>query len=77
MNAIQLKPVQSSNIAQIGYDAAAQILAIQFTNGKKVYQYKDVPQEIYDGFSEGSAGSHFAKNVRGKFEHTIVDGESA
>lgn len=56
---IELKPIQSTNIAAIG--------------GIKVYQYQDVPASIYEGFSENSAGVHFAKNIRGKFDHVIIE----
>lgn len=74
---IALKPVESSQIEAIGYDAETQTLAIQFNGGKKVYHYADVPQEVFDGFGNGSAGKHFASAVRGKFTHTIVNHESS
>ena len=70
---IQLNPVKSSQIAAIGYDAATQTLAIRFNKGEKVYHYADVPQKVFEGFSDGSAGKYFASAVRGKFTHTIQD----
>lgn len=72
---IALKPVESSQIAAIGYDAESKTLAIRFNSGQKIYHYAGVPQEVFDGFSTGSAGKHFSSAVRGKFTHTIVNHE--
>jgi len=36
------QPVESSNLASVGYDAARQILEIEFNHGG-IYQYYDVP----------------------------------
>jgi hypothetical protein len=47
--------VQSSNIAMIGYEPETETLEIDFLNGS-TYQYKNVPQVIYDGLM--TAPSH-------------------
>lgn len=39
-------PVDSTTMTSIGYDAEARILEIEFTGGA-IYQYLDVPEEIY------------------------------
>lgn len=39
-------PVQSSNIAEVGYDPATMTLEVAFHNGT-VYQYFDVPEPLY------------------------------
>jgi hypothetical protein len=58
--------VKSSNISSIGYDAATKTLEVEFSNSG-VYQYKEVPKEVYEGFSKAeSIGSYFAKSVRAK-----------
>ena len=41
-------PVSSSNISSIGYDPGTQTLEVEFHNGS-VYQYRGVPQGIYQG----------------------------
>ena len=39
--------VASSNIASIGYDAAAETLEIEFLSGS-IYQYYNLPENMYD-----------------------------
>jgi len=57
-------PVQSSNIAQIGYDELESVLYVTFHNGS-TYWYSDVPMNIYEGFiSAPSAGQYFWQNIR-------------
>lgn len=58
--------VKSSNINSIGYDELTKTLEVEFSNNG-IYQYKEVPKEVYEGFSKAeSIGSYFAKNVRTK-----------
>lgn len=61
--AINRTPVSSSNIASIGYDEKRQILEVEFHNGS-VYQYFDVPIDIYNGLM--MASSH------GKYLHQVI-----
>lgn len=39
-------PVQSSNVAEVGYDTATMTLEVAFRNGT-VYQYFDIPEVLY------------------------------
>jgi len=72
---IELKPVKSSNIAATGYDAASQTLAVKFNGSEKVHHYLHVPADTIAAMDEApSVGSFFAKNVRDKFHHEVVDG---
>lgn len=57
------KYVSSSNIASIGYDPMRMILEVEFLNGS-IYQYYDVPEELYIGLM--AASSH------GKFLHEYI-----
>jgi hypothetical protein len=60
--------VKSSNIAAIGHDPGTNTLHVQFSNGS-TYAYDSVSPEDHAAFvSAESAGSHFAKNIRPKFE---------
>jgi len=62
-------PVQSSNIASIGYDPKSQTLEIEFNDGR-VYQYFDVPQGQYTALmSAGSHGSNFHRNIKGYYRY--------
>jgi len=57
-------PVQSSNLASVGYDSASQILEIEFNHGG-IYQYFNVPTHIHDGLmSAGSKGTYFDQNIK-------------
>lgn len=55
--------VQSSNVNSIGYDEESKTLEVEF-HGGGVYQYSDVPKEVYEDFM--NAPSH------GKFLHKVI-----
>jgi hypothetical protein len=60
-------PVTSSNLASVGYDPAQQTLEIEFQTGS-VYQYYDVPQEIYDALMAAeSHGQYFTSQIRSNY----------
>ncbi|MBU0569173.1 KTSC domain-containing protein [Patescibacteria group bacterium] len=50
--------VSSSNIFSIGYDAQSRILEIEFTSNE-VYQYFDVPENLYNGLMSASSKGQF------------------
>jgi hypothetical protein len=59
--------VQSGNHELAGYDAPSQTMVVQFKNGG-VYEYRGVPQEIYDQYSQSeSQGSFFSRNIKGRY----------
>jgi len=65
-------PVDSSNIASIGYDENSQTLEVAFLNGG-VYQYFDVSKREYDGMmSANSHGQYLAQNIKGKYRYSKV-----
>lgn len=60
--------VESSNLASVGYDAAKQILEIEFNHGG-IYQYSDVPQEVYNELMRAdSLGRYFANKIKNNYE---------
>lgn len=62
-------PVQSSNIALVGYDSDTQTLYVRFLNGSE-YSYADVPQDEYDSLvSAASVGSYLNDNIKGVYPH--------
>lgn len=64
---IELKPVQSSNIKAIGYDAISRTLAVQFANA--TYHYLAVDAELYDAFlCADSKGKFFQQHILRHFE---------
>lgn len=65
---MQRTPVSSSNLHSVGYDAATQTLEIAFQNGR-IYQYFDVPIEVYNALmSAESHGRFFIHNIK-EFYH--------
>lgn len=61
--------VESSQIAEIGYDPASQKLEIKFRSGG-VYVYDGVPPEEYEALlAADSKGSHFGKNIRNSYAY--------
>ena len=70
---MQRTEVKSSAIKSIGYDAAQNILEIEFKGGG-VYQYSDFPQKEWDWFRlQPSIGGHFAKNIANKYKSKRVE----
>lgn len=64
---IERKPVLSSNIKAIGYDAASKSLDVEFSSGS-VYRYSGVSPEVHASLiCAPSIGSHFARQIRNQF----------
>jgi hypothetical protein len=65
-------PVQSSNIASIGYDENSSTLEIEFLNNT-IYQYFDVPQHIYQSIMQANShGQYLAQNIKGIYRYSKV-----
>lgn len=61
-------PVQSSNIAAIGFDPDTSELEIEFTNGN-IYRYANVPADEHEHLIMAeSLGRHFAARIKNQFE---------
>lgn len=50
--------VASSNLASVGYDPATQTLEVEFLSGS-IYQYFNVPQNVYDQLMKESSKGRF------------------
>lgn len=60
----ELKPVNSSNIKEVGHDEKTKELRIKF-HGDSVYAYDNVPKELFEKFMNAeSKGSFFHKEIR-------------
>lgn len=67
MTAIETKPVESSNLAAIGYDAESKTLQVDFKNGKR-FQYPNVPPERFAELQAAeSVGKFFATRIKSEF----------
>lgn len=62
-------PINSSNIAEVGYDPSTGTLELLFHNGR-LYQYFDVPTAVHDEFLRApSPGHYFHHNIRGVYRY--------
>lgn len=68
-----MSPVESSNMAAVGYDAPSQTLHVQFKGGSH-YTHAGVSPEAHAALMAAeSKGSHYSKNIKGKFPHTKLE----
>ena len=66
-----LQKVESTVIKEVGYDAQAQVLTVVFADTGDTYEYKGVPESVYNELMAAeSKGVYFAKNIKGKYEFT-------
>jgi hypothetical protein len=57
-------PVDSSNVSAFKYDASSRVFSIRFHSGR-VYQFKDVPDNVVEEFSTAdSKGKFFNANIK-------------
>ncbi len=65
-------PVNSSNVAEIGYDSTTMTLEVAFRNGT-VYQYFDVPETVYQELMRaGSVGQFLNQNIKNNYRYAKV-----
>lgn len=70
---MEYTPVNSSNIAEVGYDADSQTLGMKFHSGT-TYHYAEVPKEKHDELlTAESPGAVFAREIKGKYEARKVE----
>jgi hypothetical protein len=59
--------VKSSSIVSVGYDGRQQILELEFQGGR-LYQYFDVPRQVYDELVQAeSIGRFVNRSVKGNY----------
>lgn len=62
-----MKPIKSSNIDGVDYDAGKERLTVKFKGGRS-YHYDAVSSGVYADFLRAeSAGKFFSSNIKGKF----------
>jgi hypothetical protein len=62
---VELKPVESSNIAAIGYAEGYNLLRVQFRDGS-VYDYPGVSPEKHAGLMDSESKGHYLADCIGK-----------
>lgn len=62
-------PVDSSNVASVGYDPDTLTLEVEFKNGS-VYQYFDVPATVYQELMQASSvGTFMHANIKNRYRY--------
>jgi len=64
--AIPMTPVESNQVAAIGYDAAKKTLAVTFTRGNgAIYHYPNVEAKVHAEFvGAESIGKYFGQHIK-------------
>lgn len=72
MSQMNLTPVESSNIAAVGYDNVQNALLIKFKGNEKVYVYLGVPVETYQlMMAADSIGSFYARHIKKVYQSEV------
>lgn len=70
---IKREPVNSSNLASVGYAPDVYTLEIEFKSGA-IYHYFGVEQKLYDEMLKApSVGSFFSLRIRGQFPELKIN----
>jgi hypothetical protein len=71
---IEMTPVESTNLAAVGYDRQTQRLRVRFQTGT-VYDYYNVSEMHYHMLlTTESKGTYFNEYIRNVFEYAKVEG---
>jgi hypothetical protein len=68
----EMMPVTSSRISEYGYDADTATIYVRFTDGKG-WQYKNVPQVVWEEFQHADSKGLFIRSVLDHYEHGPAD----
>ena len=72
MNIPEMTPVNSSNVARVGYEEAAEIVYVEFLNGN-MYIYKGVSQQEFDNLKYAeSVGSYLHRNYKNVYPYERI-----
>jgi hypothetical protein len=66
-------PVDSEMAFSVGYDPVEKILEIEFRPSHEVWQYLDVPDDVYMEMMDGSIGQYFNQEIRDNYEERQVE----
>lgn len=65
---LNMIPISSSRITEMGYDADEAIVYVRFTDGP-AWQYKYVPENIWLDFVSADSKGRFINQVLNHYEH--------
>ncbi len=70
---VAMKKVESTMIAEVGYDNA-EILLVRFRSNGALYAYYEFPEDEYDALiASDSKGSFFNQNIRNKYAYEKLE----
>lgn len=69
---MQRQGVDSSMITSVGYDASTGVLEVEFKSTGAVWQYFEVPENVYYELMSGSVGKNFSAMIKGKYPESKV-----
>lgn len=65
---MQSHDFKSSMLNSCTYDETKELLTLTFQKGGQTYEYRDVPEAVYNDFvSAESAGKFFLSQIKGKY----------
>jgi KTSC domain len=69
---MEREPVESSNLASVGYDSDSETLEVEFKKGGAIYRYFNVPpiehERLVNAHALGATvGTYFSANIRNAF----------
>lgn len=65
-------PVESTNVASVGYDPSTMTLEVEFRNGS-LYEYFDVPErEFQQLVSASSIGTYLNQNIKPFYRYARI-----
>lgn len=65
-------PVNSSNLASVGFDSNSNTLEIEFNSGS-IYQYFNVPESEYRNLMNATShGKYFSANIKNDYRYRQI-----
>ncbi|MDR0982713.1 MAG: KTSC domain-containing protein [Culturomica sp.] len=72
-NEIEMYPVISSNVSNVGYDSQNETVLVRFLNNS-LYAYKGVNETIFEGLKTASSvGSYLNRNFKNVYPYERVE----
>ncbi len=66
---VQWQQMESSWLERVGYDRETGTLVVRMQNSSDVYEYRNVPEEVFKGLLEAkSKGAYFATTIQDRYE---------
>jgi len=66
---LEMFPVASERIAEMGYDDEAATVFVRFRQNGRGWQYRNVPKQVWDEFVSASSKGRFITDVLNHYEH--------